>query len=236
MANLDIPPDIRTVTGPELSQMMRNTKKASAIASDGWSVAELQRVGNEGFNQLAVILNLITQAECPWPGCMKLARVVLLAKTNSAETISQTRPITILALTYRLLMRVISRRPLLTWSNWLPPGVTGGGGVPGRAGWHVWYVLQHHIEMAISQSSRVAGSVTDLVKFFNTIPRVQTSILLKHVGFSESFVNQWIGFLGELGRSLGIHGCQTRCASCPGGRPFFCSTCSADVCIVDPMH
>ena len=209
LANLDIPPDICTVTGPELSQMIRNTKKVSATASDGWSVAELQHVGSGGFDQLAVILNHITQAECPWPGCMKLARVVLLAKTNSAETISQTRPITILTLTYRLLMRVISRKALAHMAHRLPPGVTGG--VPGRAGWHVWYVLQHHIEMAISQSSRVAGSVTDLVKFFNTIPRVQASILLKHVGFSESFVNQWIGFLGELGRSLSIHGCQTRC-------------------------
>ena len=92
----------------------------------GWNKAELSLVPQQ---HLVSIMQDCVQAN-QWPDWFTQSRTVLLPKTDNPG-VSNTRPITVFPLLYRLFCKVVTRQLLDTFSTWMPKQIIGG--VPGRS-------------------------------------------------------------------------------------------------------
>lgn len=68
---------------------------------------------------------------------------------------------------------------------------TCNGNLPGRSSKHQWYAVLQEIESAQAWQRSVAGGVLDLVKAFNTLPRLLVLTTLKKLGVADEIVGAW---------------------------------------------
>ena len=168
------------------------------------------------------VFNHILDGSQPWPDVFCWAKVVLPGKCDHPTRIADGRPINILPLLYRLGLKAITREVLLKMTAVLPSSIIGG--LPKRRGDTLWYSTQYLIEQALRSDSELHGTVTDLQKFFNTIPRTFLEAILIKFGIDAKFVRQWLSLLHQLKRCVVIQQdiSAPRLSSCgvPEGDPF----------------
>ena len=217
--NLDYTP---ILTLESLNQAIQHTKSNTAPGADGWRIDELKALGDIPLAIWVQVFNHILNGSQPWPDVFCWARVVLPGKCENPTRIADGRPINILSLLYRLGLKAVTREVLLKMTSVLPSSIIGG--LPKRRGDTLWYSTQYLIEQALSSDSELHGTVTDLQKFFNTIPRRFLEAILIKFGIDANFVRQWLSFLHQLRRCVVIqHDTSApRLSSCgvPEGDPF----------------
>ena len=108
--------------------------------------------------------------------------------------------INIMALLYRGSCKAITRQVLQSLSLRLPPSIAGG--LPCRSADLLWYHTQFVIEQALATDTEMFGAVTDLQKFFNSVPRFFLKRLLITFGIDAAWVTQWIELLDTMKKSV----------------------------------
>ena len=209
------------LTLESLSHAIQHTKSNTAPGADGWRIAELKALGDTPLAIWVQAFNHILSGSQPWPEVFCWAKVVLPGKCASPARIADGRPINILSLLYRLGLKAVTREVLLKLTAVLPPSIRG---LPRRRGDTLWYSTQSLIEQAFSTGSELHGTVTDLQKKINTIPRRFLEAILIKLGIDANFVRQWLSLLNQLKRCVVIqHDTSApRLSSCgvPEGDPF----------------
>ena len=105
-------------------EAINKMKSNSARGVCGWSPPELKMLPDRALRHLIDITKGFTAG---WPDSMLVSRVVMLAKTTHASSLTEadTRPITIASLVWRLWASVVARQMLRSWIKTFPPGVYG---------------------------------------------------------------------------------------------------------------
>lgn len=92
--------------------------------------------------------------------------------------------------------------------------------IPGRSPKKLW---QQRIEHAYGNDSEVAGTVIDLVKCFNTLPRKVLQNLAQHVGIPDTVIGPWNQALDQMTRRFQVRGATGRPISSSTGYPEGCA-------------
>eukprot|EP00435_Cladocopium_sp_Y103_P000340 s1234_g1.t1 len=176
-------------------------KKRSATGLDGvsrgdWIAAD--------WATLTSLLNAYCRAESDgsWPQQLLAGKVHSLAKTESAASVGDYRPITVFGLGYRAWSSLHSRH-LLQWAeHWVDDGVYGNR--QGRQASDLWHHVMLEIERAYTQSTPLCGLSADLEKCFNCIPRFPALCLAVLVGTPAEVTTAWAGALAQMCRHFKI--------------------------------
>eukprot|EP00438_Fugacium_kawagutii_P000188 Skav205009 [mRNA] locus=scaffold2134:72552:76577:- [translate_table: standard] len=160
----------------------------------GWAVDDLRMLRDNGLQALTDIFNNLDHM----PSELMQARVIPLAKRRWATDPSLTRPITVLAVLYRLWGAITSVKILRSWQHWLPGAITGF--VPGRSPALTLYRLQYQLERAQRRRTplSMSGVTLDIRKCFNGVPRLPVQLILQHLQVPSSWVNFWKGSIDQM--------------------------------------
>ena len=126
-----------------------------------------------------------------------------LAKNDCPQGLHHSRPITILATSYRLWAGVAARGILCNWSTWFPDHIFGC--LPGRSSRDLSLSLECLIERARLEQSPLLGFSIDIVKAFNNLPRLPLRALLEHLQVPPDIVETWFAFLDCVLRHPTFH-------------------------------
>lgn len=182
-------------------QAIRNKKKHSAIGPDGLSREDLLRAPDSIHHAL---IECIHRAELGqgWPSQVVTGIVAALAKTPSAQRVTEFRPITIYSMCYRLWGSVRAKQCLRFLQQLVPSTLMGN--IPRRSPKHMWYAIQQVIELTGQENLQAAGGVLDIVKCFNALPRHPVLMLAKMVGIPQNVIIAWQTALQQMTRRFQV--------------------------------
>ena len=122
----------------------------------------------------------------------------LLKKPDDFQP-SNTRPITILSLLYRLWGRVVTQVILQEWNTFFPKSITGF--LPGRSAVIPMYQLQVMIERShLDVTQTWSGLTLDIKKCFNCLPVPPVAGLLERLGVPPEVISFWAANHANLDR------------------------------------
>ena len=188
-------------------------KKYAAIGPDGVSRHDMQNMPDCIVDDMLHLINKIEGGH-RWPSQAVTGIVAALAKTPQAQTTNQFRPICIFPLFLRVWGSIRARQCLKYLATLVPTTLLGN--IPGRSPKQLWFRVQQAIEYAYAQNTEVAGSVADLVKCFNTLPRHPLLALAEHLGLPSEVIIPWKQCLAQIERRFQVRGAI--------GRPIDSST------------
>ena len=170
------------IQAADLHSVIKRTKANTSVGSDAWSLNDFKMIPEVALGTMVKAWNLIFSDQIYIPATFSIARVLLLAKHLDAESISDTRPITICSLTYRLCVRAMTKKFTRQLLCYYPAGVLGG-----LASWECYYKAQFVIENAQMTSSQLCGLTTDVVNMFNAAPKnVKSAMTFPNCAFRLS--------------------------------------------------
>lgn len=175
-------------------------KSATARGSDGWHVDDLKTLPLECFQLLADIFYRF-QNTAAFPDKLNHAITFPLFKKPQNFSTSNTRPITILPMLYRLWAKVTTTEILKQWATLMPPQIIGF--LPGRSPQTEMMAMQLAFEKDHKNPHRQfswQGLTLDLVKCFNLIPRYPAKVALQRAGVPSECVNFWYNTLNQTNR------------------------------------
>ena len=201
---------------------LQRTRTDTSPGADAWRVTELRHAGEVAIRIWVQIWNHYISGSQPWPDAFTYTKIVLPGKCSDPCTIRDARPINIMALLYRVSCKAITRQVLQSLSLRLPPSIAGG--LPCRSADLLWYHTQFVIEQALATDTEMFGAVTDLQKFFNSVPRFFLKRLLISFGIDAAWVTQWIELLDTMKKSVVVSQDfslpRTSICGIPEGCPF----------------
>lgn len=164
-------PDLSPINLIVWKAAISKKKPRTATGPDGWSRKDLTQWPDEGHRMLLDVIHQI-EAGAEWPAQLTHGQghIFSLEKAPNAQKVSQYRPITALALIYRVWRSFRARQLLAAMATSAPDGIFGS--MPRRSAKALWWNAQATIERAHMLSSTASGAVVDLVKCFNLLPRV----------------------------------------------------------------
>ena len=189
------------VDGPLIQAEAARKKRRAATGLDGISRADLLAADPQTLQSLA---GLFSRAEDDgqWPQQLVAGKVHSLAKSPTAATVGDYRPITIFGLPYRIWSSVQSRYLLRFAEGWVDESVFGNR--CGRQAADLWTYLLHEIENAYATSTPLAGISADIVKCFNCVPRFPALCLAVLVGTPHAVTTAWSGALAQMRRHFKV--------------------------------
>ena len=200
-------------------QAAKLMKSRSARGVDGFLVDELKTLPLSAFQALSQIF-----ARSPSQSFgHNLAQVITLplAKVEDPSLPSQTRPITLVAVLYRLWAKVTSMQVLQQWKDVIPDYIIGF--LPGRSPEIEMMKQQHLFELshsAISQENDIWQGVTlDLIKCFNLIGRTPAALALLKSGIPTVAVETWQATLSQQTRLWKVSDCLFEFGGTTTGTP-----------------
>ena len=180
------------------TKAIKSLKSGSARGVDAWSPDELKLLPPKPLTDLKHAFVLLEPLGLPQE--MMQARVIPLAKKEGYFSPNGTRPITIIALLYRLWSKIASTIILSRFSRCFPPAITGF--LPNRKAQTFLYNLQFQIEIALKTNSEKAwgGLTLDLVKCFNTLQHIPCELILLKLGVPRGVINFWLQSIKKMQR------------------------------------
>ena len=174
-----------------------------ATGPDGLSRADLLSFPDSLTEQL---LALCTTAEETgrWPPQLLEGIVTSLEKTPLAEKVSDYRPICVLSLVYRVWASLRAKEALAHLAKHAPPGLLGN--LPGVTSSDVWFSIQTQIEQAHRSGNALHGASADLIKAFNTLPRIPVIAFARVCGLPTQLLRPWMAALTGLRRRFRVRG------------------------------
>lgn len=196
--------ELPSITIDQWYQAVRAKKSKTAVGPDGFDKQDLLHMPK---HQVATLLSILQTVENTgvWPRAMSIGLITALEKRPEAMDASHFRPITVLALGYRVWASIRAKQ-LLHWLHHIaPPGLCGNrqGHDTAMIWWHIAAKLEHswHINAELS------GTITDVIKCYNMIPRVPTFALAVHLKVPTGLIRPWFGAISQLERRFTIGGC-----------------------------
>ena len=176
-------------------------KKRAATGLDGVSREDLVQADHATLSSL---VNIYSRAEVDgeWPAQILAGKVQSLAKTDTASTVGDFRPITIFGLPYRVWSSLQSRHLLHFAETWVDDSVFGNR--KGRQSSDLWSQLLLQIDEAYASGTALSGISADLEKCFNCIPRFPALCLAVLVGTPAAVTTAWSGALAAMRRHFKI--------------------------------
>ena len=175
---------------------VRQLKTHSARGVDGISAAELKSLPPRAIEHLMETMQSYSDG---FPSWLMMAKTYPVPKVKGQLGPSQTRPITVLAQTFRLWSQTLSRCILRRMANTFPKEITGF--LPGRSSLDACYAQQRRIERSRTQGTSFSGCCLDLIKCFNTIRRQVPLEALAHMGLARSHLQMWSASMHHLQRT-----------------------------------
>ena len=160
--------------------------------ADGWSFEEFKLLPKPALQHLACLMERVQQ-DGHWPDAAMQAKLILLPKSKDANSIGDTRPITVLGCLNRLFSRFISSSIIPSWSQWFPEGISCG--LKGRG-----VEDQDRLEKCLAERVSFGGFVLDLRKAFNFVGRQLVRKVLCRLGVPKAVSLTWIRSLYDLQR------------------------------------
>ena len=206
---VDFPP----ITPEAWRNAVNKKKKGAAVGPDGVTKQDLANLPDSILSQLLLLIRAI-ELGAPWPTQAVTGAVAALAKTPLAEEVTQFRPICIFPAFYRTWSSLRGRQCLQYLQTLVPTTLIGN--IPGRSPKKIWFHIQQCLEHAYGTSTELAGTIIDLVKCFNTLPRKVLQDLATHVGIPWIVVGPWTQALKQMARRFQVRGAM--------GSPIYSST------------
>ena len=196
-----LPPVEVVLDNPKIwKQAAQSMKSKSARAVDGFLVDELKTLPDSAFAALAQIF-----VRSPAQSFGKnLAQVITLplAKVEEPSQPSQTRPITLVAILYRLWAKTTTMQILQQWKDLIPDYIIGF--LPGRSPEIEMIKQQFLFEQTHAEQQRLGvvwqGLTLDLIKCFNLIGRFPAKLALEKSGIPSHLVETWYATLQQQTR------------------------------------
>ena len=154
----------------------------------------------------AQLLGLIHEAEASgvWPQQLLDGIISSLEKVPGACTVSQYRPICVLSLVYRVWASIRAKEALAHLARHAPPGLLGN--LPGFSASDAWYALLLQIEESHLSGTHLFGLSADLIKAYNTLPRLPVAAFAKVCGIPDGILTPWLSALCQLRRHFKVRG------------------------------
>ena len=217
----------------EADDLFRVIHRKHARTSAGFDGVILTDLKAMPMPKLRAFYDMFSAAETTgsWPSQLIDDRVVSLAKTSSPSTPSDFRPITIFGLLYRCWSSFHATQALLHLDRVLPDTLFGCR--PGRHAAQIWAQLLWTIEESLASQIPLTGTVADLTKAFNFLPRLVVMELAAYLGVPCNVLIAWTGALTDVRRRF-----QLRDGLSPGvpsvtGVPEGCGLSCVAMVIID---
>ena len=168
---------------------------------DGVSIHDLRNMPDRVVEQLLTLIHHI-ETTGEWPEQLVHGAVHSLQKVPDACKVSQFRPITILPVVYRIWSSIRCKQLIRYLQQFAPPGIYGN--VTGKSATAMWYELQLQIEVAQWEGTALTGSIADIVKAFNCLPRIPILAAAVQLGVHQSIIRPWTATLTRLTRHFVI--------------------------------
>ena len=122
-----------------------------------------------------------------------------------ASQVAQYRPITIFSVAYRCWSSIRAKQLLTHLSQFAPPSCAGN--LPHKSTCDVWYSILSAIEMSHHTGQELAGSVVDLVKCFNLLPRFPVLKVMQPFGVANEILCGWASAQVAMKRRFKLRSC-----------------------------
>ena len=201
-----------------MSSLRRKTSRA-ATGPDAVSRQDLLKMPKDLTVALLDLLHQVEQTGC-WPEQLLVGFVVALEKQPDAKYVQQFRPITVFPTAYRNYTSIRARQILQFLAPHVP--ITCTGNMPRKHAGHMWHSLMDQIEVGLHLESDLSGGVIDLIKAFNTRPRIPIMHIMKCLRIPDPILRAWGSATVCVQRRFKIHN--------KIGPPVFSSTGYAEGC------
>lgn len=182
---------------------LRGKKRRAATGPDGWARQDLLHLPQDLTMSLIQMLHAIESGK-PWPQSVVTGLVYSLEKVENAAKIHQYRPITIFSLIYRTWSSIRARQCLVHLAKYAPARCCGN--IPNKSTTMIWMGIQSLIEQAEEDGTKVSGSMLDIVKCFNHLPRMPIMETCIHLGINDKVIRAWSSALCQMERRFHIRG------------------------------
>eukprot|EP00435_Cladocopium_sp_Y103_P066720 s4_g29.t1 len=197
------PMQIHDITLDQWKRAIRGKKSRSATGMDAVARADMLAMPDALQQQ---ILDLFHHAECSgcWPTQLLQGAVHALQKTPDSEEVTSFRPITIMPFAYRTWSSLRARAILRHLADLSLPGMHGN--LPGKNALSYWYALQTRIEAALYDQQPLTGVVSDVIKAYNTLPRIPIFAAALKLGIDVRLVRAWSSASVTIQRHFMVQG------------------------------
>ena len=192
------------LTPEQWIKSVRSKKATSAVGPDGVSKLDLLNMPPALVTKLVDHINDIEHGRKEWPQAVMVGLISAIEKHSAAATPAEYRPITVLSMIYRTYSSIRTKQILKWLHRQAPPGLMGN--MPNQSTVQVWRALAEQIEHAQYFQSEWTGTVTDVCKCFNTLPRNVVYFLGRHLGLPMFFMKSWMHTLSSIQRRFVVQG------------------------------
>lgn len=181
--------DLPAITPSLLRKHVQSLSPFAATGPDGISREDILNLSDDMLSQMMQVYNQ-AEATGTWPETMHHGLIRSLAKVEDAMSASHTRPIQVLSLVYRSYTSIRTKQILHLLAPRLHPSISG---LSGRGPDSITWLTQQLIEMALLDQTPLMGTILDLTKAFDHLPRLP---LWKHalrMGIPAYVIRAWSG-------------------------------------------
>lgn len=185
-------------------EVIRKSRSQSARGVDGWYMDEIKTLPTAAITALA---KLFAQHKGQAFGEKDMQVITIpMGKVDCPEKPSQTRPITLLGMIYRIWSKVSSKIILRQLQKTLPESIIGF--IPGRSMQLAMLRQQFEFEQLHRLPNTCVhweGVTLDIIKCFNAIARLPAKQAMLKLGIPETWLNFWTDSLNKTQRYWKIH-------------------------------
>ena len=203
----------------------------SARGPDGFHPRDLQNMARPFKEQLLDMICKVESGASGWPAQLLTGFTACLAKTSTAETVAQFRPLVIYSAIYRS-WSTARVRPLLAHIAALA-GDTQFGFLPERESFEISFLIQALVEVTTMADGDLCGLVTDIQKAFENVPRYPVLALAEHIGTPTEVLKAWGQFLHTMERRFHVRGEIGEAHVSTAGVPEGCAMSCFAMAIID---
>ena len=174
---------------------IHSLKSHTARGICGFYADELKQIAKVDFiltDFITICRNVVS-----FPSWFMLCKVSPVAKAYDSQRPNQIRPITVLALLYRVWGKAMSRGVIRHWSSTF---------LPGRSAESYLYHLQFQLRCIHGNLTSASLGGLDLVKAFNQLPRMPGYMAMKKLGIPDQILQVWFNSLQFVQRYWSIDG------------------------------
>ena len=208
------------ITAKMLTKAVASKRKFAAVGPDGISKRDMLNMPPCSLEDLVLLIQTLENG-APWPSQAVTGLVSALAKVPSAQKVQQYRPICIFGMFYRAWGSIRARQCLQYLATLVPATVMGN--IPGRSPQKIWFHVQQLIEHSYCQVGEVAGSVIDIVKCFNALPRSPLLKIARLLGIPTCVLIPWENALKGMRRRFQVRSCVGQAIDSSTGFPEGCA-------------
>ena len=182
---------------------VRSKKSSCATGPDGVSREDLLKMPKPYVLRLLALIHQSEQTGV-WDPSFLTGLIVALEKHDKAKGPQDYRPICVFSLIYRCWSSIRAKQFLKWLVQWVHPSLLGH--MPGRSTVDLWYHLAMRIENSLYLNDELSGSVADVVKAFNCIPRAPVFFLARWFRLPAHLVFAWHSAIHNMERRFVVDG------------------------------